>query len=66
MSEDDDCYEFKREQLIVRRTHLYYLDYDNASISASSDITLVTQLSADRLQVNLPFPSVVLSLPSVL
>ena len=36
--------------MIVYRTHLYYLDYDNASVSAS-DVTLVTQLSADRLQM---------------
>ena len=50
LSEEDDCYEFKREQLIVRRTHIYYLDYDNSSASAS-DVTLVTQLSADRLQM---------------
>ena len=50
MSEEDDCYEFKREQMIVHRTHLYYLEYDNESVSAS-DVTLVTQLSADRLQM---------------
>jgi len=50
LSEDDECYEFKREQLIVHRTHPYYLEYDNSSVSAS-DVTLVTQLSADRLQM---------------
>jgi len=50
LSEDDECYEFKREQLIVHRTHLYYLEYDNSSVSAA-DVTLVTQLSADRLQM---------------
>ena len=50
LSEDDECYEFKREQLIVHRTHLYYLEYDNSSVSAS-DVTLVTQLSVDRLQM---------------
>jgi len=50
LSEDDECYELKREQLIVHRTHLYYLEYDNSSVM-SSDVTLVTQLSADRLQM---------------
>ena len=51
LSEDDECYEFRREQLIVRRTHLYYLEYDDSSVSAAADVTLVTQLSADRLQM---------------
>ena len=50
LSEDDECYELKREQLIVYRTHPYYLEYDNSSISAS-DVTLITQLSVDRLQM---------------
>jgi len=61
LSEDDDCYEFKREHLIVHRTHLFYLEYDNSTAESQSDssltsdtwpdITLVTQLSADRLQM---------------
>jgi len=64
LSEDDECYEFKREQLIVHRTHLYYLEYSppislptdpaltsDASAADPVDITLVTQLSADRLQM---------------
>jgi len=50
LSEDEECYEFRREQRLVHRTHLYYLEYDNASVSAS-DVTMVTQLSADRLQM---------------
>jgi glycosyltransferase-like protein LARGE len=63
LSEDDECYEFKREQFIVHRTHLYYLEYNSPSSSPpvthsnddtvpnDGDITLVTQLSADRLQM---------------
>ena len=62
LNEDDECYEFRRERLIVHRTHLYYLDYEYpapgsapgsapASAPASDDVTLVAQLSMDRLQM---------------
>ena len=50
LSEDDECYEFKREQRVIHRTHPYYLEYDNSSVSAN-DVTLVTQLSVDRLHI---------------
>jgi len=44
----DDCHELEHEQLIVHRTHPYYFDYDNSSVSPT-DVTLITQLSLDRL-----------------
>lgn len=50
MDKDDECYELKHEQLIVHRTHPYYLEYDNSSVSPT-DVTLITQLSGDRLQM---------------
>ncbi|KAK6973856.1 LARGE xylosyl- and glucuronyltransferase 1, partial [Biomphalaria glabrata] len=48
--EDDDCYDFRSERELVHRTHLYYLDYKVSSIS-EDDVTLVLQLSMDRLQM---------------
>ncbi|XP_062582087.1 xylosyl- and glucuronyltransferase LARGE1-like [Saccostrea cucullata] len=49
LSEDDECYDFRRERALVHRTHLYYLDYDYAP--SEYDVTLVAQLSMDRLQM---------------
>lgn len=49
INEDDECYDFRREQVIIHRTHLYYLDYDYQS--TEYDVTLVAQLSMDRLQM---------------
>ena len=57
LNEDDECYDFRRERLLVHRTHLYYMDYDfpGESTAAASpvadDVTLVAQLSMDRLQM---------------
>ncbi|CAG5128262.1 unnamed protein product, partial [Candidula unifasciata] len=48
-TEDDDCYDFRAERELVHRTHLYYLDYQEAPAS-DYDVTLVLQLSMDRLQ----------------
>ena len=48
--EVDDCHEFQHEQLIIHRTHPYYFDYDTSSVSPT-DVTLITQLSVDRLQM---------------
>ncbi|XP_071505018.1 xylosyl- and glucuronyltransferase LARGE1-like [Diadema antillarum] len=50
LDEDDQCYEFRREQLLMHRTHLYYLDYVKPKIT-DTDVTLVAQLSMDRLQM---------------
>lgn len=30
---EDACYEFKQEQDLTHRTHLYYLDYDFSQVS---------------------------------
>ncbi|XP_043963504.1 LARGE xylosyl- and glucuronyltransferase 1 isoform X1 [Gambusia affinis] len=51
LDEDDPCYEFRRERFTVHRTHLYFLHYEYESSSDQSDVTLVAQLSMDRLQM---------------
>ena len=48
LSKDDECYEFKQQ--IVYRIHPYYVEYYWKSLSAF-DVTLVTHLSADQLQM---------------
>lgn len=50
INEDDECYDFRRERLIVHRTHLYYVEYDYGT-DGKDDVTLVAQLSMDRLQM---------------
>lgn len=49
INEDDECYDFRRERVIVHRTQLYYLDYNYTPVQW--DVTLVAQLSMDRLQM---------------
>ncbi|ELT91285.1 hypothetical protein CAPTEDRAFT_168890 [Capitella teleta] len=49
-NEDDECYDFRRERNLVHRTHLYYLDF-NFTPDPDNDVTLVAQLSMDRLQM---------------
>uniref|UniRef100_A0A8C6WSP4 LARGE xylosyl- and glucuronyltransferase 1 n=1 Tax=Neogobius melanostomus TaxID=47308 RepID=A0A8C6WSP4_9GOBI len=51
LDEDDPCYEFRRERFTVHRTHLYYLHYDYTPSTDHTDVTLVAQLSMDRLQM---------------
>ena len=52
LDEEDECVDFRREQLVKRRVHLYYLDYTFPSQTIESyDVTLVSQLSIDRLQM---------------
>uniref|UniRef100_A0AAY4AZP1 LARGE xylosyl- and glucuronyltransferase 1 n=1 Tax=Denticeps clupeoides TaxID=299321 RepID=A0AAY4AZP1_9TELE len=51
LDEDDPCYEFRRERFTVHRTHLYFLHYEYQSSADNSDVTLVAQLSMDRLQM---------------
>ncbi|XP_071099912.1 xylosyl- and glucuronyltransferase LARGE1-like [Haliotis cracherodii] len=48
-NEDDECYDFRRERVLVHRTHLYYLNYNYQYME--DDVTLVAQLSMDRLQM---------------
>ena len=50
LNEEDECYDFRRERILVHRTHLYYLDYSYHGDSVW-DVTLVAQLSMDRLQM---------------
>ncbi|KAK6191618.1 hypothetical protein SNE40_003262 [Patella caerulea] len=49
INEDDECYDFRRERVIVHRTHLYYLDYNYQP--TEDDVTFVAQLSMDRVQM---------------
>ncbi|KAM9845588.1 xylosyl- and glucuronyltransferase LARGE1 isoform 2-T2 [Aulostomus maculatus] len=51
LDEDDPCYEFRRERFTVHRTHLYFLHYEYEPSSDKTDVTLVAQLSMDRLQM---------------
>ncbi|TWW65079.1 LARGE xylosyl- and glucuronyltransferase 1 [Takifugu flavidus] len=51
LDEDDPCYEFRRERFTVHRTHLYFLHYEYEAASDNTDVTLVAQLSMDRLQM---------------
>uniref|UniRef100_H2SEV6 LARGE xylosyl- and glucuronyltransferase 2 n=2 Tax=Takifugu rubripes TaxID=31033 RepID=H2SEV6_TAKRU len=49
LDEDDQCYDFRRERLTAHRVHLYFLQYEYTP--TEDDITLVAQLSMDRLQM---------------
>ncbi|OQV20059.1 Glycosyltransferase-like protein LARGE2 [Hypsibius exemplaris] len=47
---DESCYDFERLADLKFRTHLYFIDYDYRS-GGPTDLTLVAQLSFDRLQM---------------
>uniref|UniRef100_H2L2Y0 LARGE xylosyl- and glucuronyltransferase 2 n=1 Tax=Oryzias latipes TaxID=8090 RepID=H2L2Y0_ORYLA len=49
LDEDDQCYDFRRERLTVHRVHLEFLQYEYTP--TEDDVTLVAQLSMDRLQM---------------
>uniref|UniRef100_A0A671L3U1 Glycosyltransferase-like protein LARGE1 n=1 Tax=Sinocyclocheilus anshuiensis TaxID=1608454 RepID=A0A671L3U1_9TELE len=51
LDEDDPCYEFRRERFTVHRTHVYFLHYEYKPDLDNTDVTLVAQLSMDRLQM---------------
>ncbi|KAM9317514.1 xylosyl- and glucuronyltransferase LARGE2s [Pholidichthys leucotaenia] len=51
LDEDDQCYDFRRERLTVHRVHLYFLQYEYTPAEDNTDVTLVAQLSMDRLQM---------------
>lgn len=51
LNEEDQCYEFRRARVSSLRTHLYFLDYDYEPSIDGADVTLVAQLSMDRLQM---------------
>nr|XP_020654253.1 LARGE xylosyl- and glucuronyltransferase 2 [Pogona vitticeps] len=51
LDEDDPCYDFRRQSLIQHRVHLFFLQYDFPASNNDADVTLVAQLSMDRLQM---------------
>lgn len=53
LDEEDPCYEFRKARITEYRTHLYYMDYNYTSAPEDevNDVTLVAQLSMDRLQL---------------
>lgn len=51
LDEDDQCYDFRRERITLHRVHLYFLQYEYTPTSDGTDVTLVAQLSMDRLQM---------------
>ncbi|XP_019713637.1 xylosyl- and glucuronyltransferase LARGE2s isoform X2 [Hippocampus comes] len=51
LDEDDQCYDFRRERLTLHRVHLYFLQYEYTPTEDENDVTLVAQLSMDRLQM---------------
>ncbi|XP_061671601.1 xylosyl- and glucuronyltransferase LARGE2s isoform X1 [Syngnathoides biaculeatus] len=51
LDEDDQCYDFRRERLTIHRVHLYFLQYEYTPTEEENDVTLVAQLSMDRLQM---------------
>ncbi|EEC01859.1 conserved hypothetical protein, partial [Ixodes scapularis] len=51
LDEDDPCYDFRRARVAQHRTHLYYIEYDYEPSPEGNDVTLVAQLSMDRLQM---------------
>lgn len=48
LDEDDQCYDFRRERLMIHRVHLYFLQYEYTPTGDDTEITLVAQLSMDR------------------
>ncbi|XP_039767241.1 LARGE xylosyl- and glucuronyltransferase 2 [Ornithorhynchus anatinus] len=50
LDEDDVCYEFRRQRLTVHRVHLTFLPHEPPA-PRPHDVTLVAQLSTDRLQM---------------
>ncbi|XP_059578767.1 xylosyl- and glucuronyltransferase LARGE2 isoform X2 [Alligator mississippiensis] len=51
LDEDDSCYDFRRQHLTQHRIHLFFLQYEFMALSDPVDVTLVAQLSMDRLQM---------------
>uniref|UniRef100_A0A2K5CX80 LARGE xylosyl- and glucuronyltransferase 2 n=1 Tax=Aotus nancymaae TaxID=37293 RepID=A0A2K5CX80_AOTNA len=50
LDEEDPCFEFRQQQLTVHRVHVTFLPHE-PSPSRPHDVTLVAQLSMDRLQM---------------
>ncbi|XP_074680201.1 xylosyl- and glucuronyltransferase LARGE2 [Strix aluco] len=51
LDEDDPCYDFRRQHLTQHRVHLFFLQYEFLALPSPTDVTLVAQLSMDRLQM---------------
>ncbi|XP_068017575.1 xylosyl- and glucuronyltransferase LARGE2 [Melanerpes formicivorus] len=51
LDEDDPCYDFRRQHLTQHRIHLFFLQYEFLALPSPNDVTLVAQLSMDRLQM---------------
>ncbi|XP_069714242.1 xylosyl- and glucuronyltransferase LARGE2 [Phaenicophaeus curvirostris] len=51
LDEDDPCYDFRRQHLTQHRVHLFFLQYEFLAFTDPTDVTLVAQLSMDRLQM---------------
>uniref|UniRef100_A0A8D0L2L6 LARGE xylosyl- and glucuronyltransferase 2 n=1 Tax=Sphenodon punctatus TaxID=8508 RepID=A0A8D0L2L6_SPHPU len=51
LDEDDPCYDFRRQPLMLHRMHLFFLQYEFPALPEPVDVTLVAQLSMDRLQM---------------
>ncbi|CAG0883631.1 unnamed protein product [Darwinula stevensoni] len=51
LNEEDPCYEFRRAHATNYRTHLFFLEYKWEPSPDGSDVTLLAQLSMDRLQM---------------
>ncbi|XP_025901633.1 LARGE xylosyl- and glucuronyltransferase 2 [Nothoprocta perdicaria] len=51
LDEDDPCYDFRRQHLTQHRVHLFFLQYEFSPLTDPTDVTLVAQLSMDRLQM---------------
>ncbi|KAL7647737.1 UNVERIFIED_CONTAM: hypothetical protein RMT77_001346 [Armadillidium vulgare] len=51
LSEEDECYDFRRAKVTNYRTHLFFLDYEYEPFPNGFDVTLVATLSMDRLQM---------------
>ncbi|KAM7108654.1 xylosyl- and glucuronyltransferase LARGE2 [Ciconia maguari] len=51
LDEDDPCYDFRRQHLTQHRVHLFFLQYESLALPNPTDVTLVAQLSMDRLQM---------------
>ncbi|XP_012645495.2 xylosyl- and glucuronyltransferase LARGE2 isoform X1 [Microcebus murinus] len=50
LDEEDACFEFRQQQLTVHRVHITFLPHEPPP-PRPHDVTLVTQLSMDRLQM---------------
>ena len=49
--DEDPCYEFNQAPHLKHRVHVFYIEYDYTPTPDGNDVTLVAQLSLDRLQM---------------